>query len=267
MKTICIKIGGTTIDAPGLLQELGKSIAGLMSGSVNGQGSDAFPIIIHGGGKDISRLLDSLNKKFTWVDGMRVTDAETMEIVQMVLSGGVNKRIVNALQTEGVLAIGISGVDGNLFEASKLLMAGKDMGFVGTIDRVSPGIIELFREKRIVPVVSPISRDAAGNTYNVNADLAASELAMALRVDDLIFISDVEGVKVDGSVRREIRIAEIENLITFAQATGGMVPKLRSAAKAVRRGVGRVHICGWESGAKLERQLSDETSTGTVIRE
>jgi acetylglutamate kinase len=157
MKTVCIKIGGATIDAPGLLQELGKSIAGLISGPGSGQKSDAFPVIIHGGGKDITRFLDSLNKKITWVEGMRVTDADTVEIVQMVLSGGVNKRIVNALQTEGVPAVGISGVDGNLFEASKLLMAGKDIGFVGTIDRVSPGIIELFREKGIVPVVSPIS--------------------------------------------------------------------------------------------------------------
>jgi len=267
MKTVCIKIGGAIIDTPGLLQELSKSIAGLISRSGSRQKSDAFPVIIHGGGKDITRLLDSLNKKITWVEGMRVTDADTVEIVQMVLSGGVNKRIVNALQTEGVPAVGISGVDGNLFEASKLLMAGKDIGFVGTIDRVSPGIIELFREKGIVPVVSPISRDAAGNTYNVNADLAASELAMALRADDLIFISDIEGVKVDESVRREIRISEIEELIAFAQATGGMVPKLRSSAKAVHRGVGRVHICGWEGGATLERQLMNKTSSGTVIRE
>ncbi len=263
MKTVCIKIGGATIDAPDLLRELGKSIAGLMAGAI----CDAFPVIIHGGGKEISRLLDSLNKKFTWVEGMRVTDAETVEIVQMALSGGVNKRIVNSLQAHGVSAVGLSGVDANLFMASKLLMAGKDIGFVGKIDRVSPGIIDLLRHSGIVPVVSPISCDAGGNTYNVNADLAASELAVALAADDLIFISDIAGVRVDGAVRREIRIAEIEELIASAQATGGMVPKLRSAADAVRRGVGRVHICGWEGGGTLERQLSEETATGTVIKE
>jgi acetylglutamate kinase len=260
MKTVCIKIGGATIDAPGLLQELGQSVAGLMSAS------GTFPVIIHGGGKDITRLLGSLDKKVTWVEGMRVTDAETVEIVQMVLSGGVNKRIVNALQVQGVPAVGLSGVDADLFSASKLLMAGIDIGFVGTIDRVSPGIIELFREKGIVPVVSPISRDAMGNTYNVNADLAASELAMALQADDLIFISDVDGVRVDGQIRREIRIAEIEELIASAQATGGMVPKLRSAAEVVRRSVGRVHICGWGGVATLERQLIDGEAMGTVIK-
>jgi acetylglutamate kinase len=263
MKTICIKIGGATIDAPGLLQELGKSVAGLMRGPEPA----SFPVIVHGGGKDITRLLDSLNRKFTWVEGMRVTDAGTVELVEMVLSGGVNKRIVNVLQTVGVTAIGISGVDGNLFEASKLLMSGKDLGFVGTIDRVSPGIIELFRQKGMVPVVSPISRDAAGNTYNVNADLAASELAMALRADDLVFVSDVAGVRVHGSVQSVIRITDIEPLIASGEITGGMVPKLRSAADAVRRGVNRVHICGWAGADTLERELAGEGSTGTIISE
>jgi acetylglutamate kinase len=198
---------------------------------------------------------------------MRVTDAETVGIVEMVLSGSVNKRIVNALQTAGVTAVGLSGVDGNLFEASKLLMGGKDIGFVGAIDRVSPGIVAMFREHGIVPVVSPISRDALGNTYNVNADLAATELAMAMRADDLIFISDVSGVKVDGAVRPEIRIAEIEPLIAAGQATGGMVPKLRSAADAVRRGVGRVHICGWDGVDTLTRQMAAAMTSGTVICE
>jgi acetylglutamate kinase len=263
MKTICIKIGGATIDAPGLLRELSKSVAGLTSGERSG----TFPVIVHGGGKDITRLLDSLNRKFAWVEGMRVTDAETVALVEMVLSGAVNKRIVNALQTEGVTAVGISGVDGNLFEASKLLMSGRDIGFVGTIDRVSCGIIDLFRERGIVPVVSPISRDAPGNTYNVNADLAASELAMAIRADDLVFVSDVAGVRIDGAVQAVIRIGEIEGLIASGQVTGGMVPKLRSAAEAVRRGVGRVHICGWGGVETLERELSGDGSGGTVIKE
>ena len=256
-RTVCIKIGGATIDAAGLLQELGRSVAGLAP--------DVFPVIVHGGGKDISRFLDLMKRDVVFIEGMRVTDASTVAIVQMVLSGDVNKRIVNALLKEGVNALGMSGVDGNLFTASKMLMHGKDIGFVGSIDRVNTAIVDMCREHGMAPVVSPISRDAAGNIYNVNADLAASELAMALRADDLIFVSDVAGVRIDDAVRPVIGAGKIEGLIASGQVTGGMIPKLRSAAGAVRRGVGRVHICGWRDGATLERQLAGDAA-GTVIK-
>lgn len=259
MKTVCIKIGGATVDAAGLLRELGQAIAKLPAAT--------FPIIVHGGGKDISRFLGLLNKEFTFIEGMRVTDAEMAAIVQMVLSGDVNKRIVNALLKEGVTAVGVSGVDGNLFEASKMLMRGHDIGFVGKIDRVTTTIIEVFRKHRLVPVVSPISRDASGGVYNVNADLAAGELAMALKADDLIFVSDVPGVMVDDAVVKNIRTGEIEGLIARGHVTGGMIPKLRSAAEAVHRGVKRVHICGWQDSSTLELQLAKgaDAAPGTVI--
>jgi acetylglutamate kinase len=257
MKTVCIKIGGATVDAAGLLQELGQGIAKLPSST--------FPIIIHGGGRDISRFLELLNKEFTFVEGMRVTDAEMVAIVQMVLSGDVNKRIVNALLGEKVTAVGISGVDGNLFQASKMLMHGHDIGFVGKIDRVTTMIIDVCRQNRLIPVVSPISRDASGCIYNVNADLAASELAMALKADDLIFISDVPGVMVDDVVVKEIHTGEIEGLIARGHVTGGMIPKMRSAADAVHRGVKRVHICGWQGSSTLEHQLTKGNTIGTII--
>ncbi|MBN1575325.1 MAG: acetylglutamate kinase [Chitinispirillaceae bacterium] len=257
MKTVCIKIGGATVDAEGLLTELGQGIKTLLS--------KIFPIIIHGGGKDIARQLKLLNREFTFIEGMRVTDAEMVKIVQMVLSGDVNKRIVNALLCEGVTAAGFSGVDAELFIASKMLVNGQDIGFVGQIDRVSPALIEACRAAGIVPVVSPISRDACGCIYNVNADLAASELAMAIRADDLIFISDVPGVMVDDEVRKEIKTSDIEHLIAIGHITGGMVPKLRSAADAVHRGVKRVHICGWTNSETLRNELARGASSGTVI--
>jgi acetylglutamate kinase len=257
MKTVCIKIGGSTVDAVGLLLELGQSIGKILD--------DAFPIVIHGGGKDITRMLGLLNKEFSFIEGMRVTDAEMVSIVQMVLSGDVNKRIVNALLKEGITAIGMSGVDANMFEASKMLMRGHDIGFVGKIEKVSTAAIELCRHRKFVPVVSPISRDADGNIYNVNADLAASELAMALKADDLIFISDVPGVMVDDVVVKEIATSEIEGLIARGHVTGGMIPKLRSAADAVHRGVKRVHICGWKDSSTLQEQLTKGVATGTVI--
>lgn len=257
MKTVCIKIGGATVDAAGLLQELGQSIVKILPVT--------FPVIIHGGGKDISRLLEKLNKEFKFIEGMRVTDPETVSIVQMVLSGDVNKRIVNALLKEGVNALGMSGVDANTFEASKMLMRGIDIGFVGKIEHVSTTAIEMCRHQKLVPVVSPISRDAAGNIYNVNADLAASELAMALAADDLIYISDVQGVMIDDAVVKEIRTSDIEGLIARGHVTGGMIPKLRSASDAVHRGVKRVHICGWTDIGTLQNQLTKGVATGTVI--
>lgn len=149
MRTVCIKIGGATVDAEGLLHELGKSLKKLMP--------DSFPVVIHGGGKDIARHLDLLNKEFTFVEGMRVTDSEMVKIVQMVLSGDVNKRIVNALLIEGVAAAGFSGVDSNLFTASKMTMRGQDIGFVGKIEEVNTNLISIFKQNSIVPVISPIS--------------------------------------------------------------------------------------------------------------
>jgi acetylglutamate kinase len=257
MKTVCIKIGGSTVDATGLLQELGQSIAKLLP--------VAYPIVVHGGGKDIARMLDKLDKEYAFVEGMRVTDAEMISIVQMVLSGDVNKRIVNSLLMQGVTAAGISGVDGNLFEATKMLMRGHDIGLVGKIEKVHHVVIDALKAQKIVPVISPLSRDKAGTIYNVNADLAASELAMAIKADDLIFISDVPGVMVDDVVVKEIRTTEIEELISRGHVTGGMIPKLRSAADAVHRGVKRVHICGWHDSATLQNQLAKDVATGTVI--
>lgn len=257
MRTVVIKIGGATVDAEGLLRELGQSIQKLLPNS--------FPVVVHGGGKDIARQLALLNKEFTFIEGMRVTDGEMVKIVQMVLSGDVNKRIVNSLLQEGVNAFGFSGVDNNLFIASKMLMKGQDIGFVGKIEKVNTTLVEVCLRNNLIPVISPISRDASGAIYNVNADLAASELAMAVHADDLIFISDVPGVLINNVVCKEIRTSDIEDLIKKGYITGGMVPKLRSAAEAVQRGVARVHICGWKDSETLRNELTTSTSNGTVI--
>jgi acetylglutamate kinase len=183
----------------------------------------------------------------------------------MVLTGDVNKRIVNALLLEGVNAAGFSGVDNDLFVASKMYMRGQDIGFVGKINKVNTSLISILSQNKIIPVISPISRDETGCIYNVNADLAASELAMALKADDLIFISDVPGVIINNNVVKEIRTCEIEDLITRGHITGGMIPKLRSASEAVSRGVGRVHICGWKDSETLRNELTTSNSCGTVI--
>jgi len=254
-----IKIGGSTIDTEGLLGEFAESVAEFCGAHL--------PVIVHGGGKDIARQLDSLNKEFSFVEGMRVTDAESVKVVQMVLSGDVNKRIVSELLLKKVPAIGLSGVDGGLFTAEKMLIRGQDIGFVGEIRQINDDVIECLFRGGYIPVISPVSRGIDGAFYNVNADLAASVLAMSLEVEDLIFISDVPGVKIGGSVRKVIRVSEIEGLIAGGDVTGGMIPKLRSAAEAVKSGVGRVHICGWNGNKTLMGELTDDKSTGTVIHE
>ncbi len=257
-QTICIKIGGSTIDAPGLLDELGNAIKRLID-------LEHLPMLVHGGGKDIARQLKLLNKEFTFVEGMRVTDAQTMQTVQMVLSGDVNKRIVNALLCENVRALGISGVDGNLFSAKRLLINNQDIGHVGTIEKVDDSLVKFLLSCSLVPVISPVSRDSKGDIYNVNADVAASELAVGMKVDHLIYISDVAGVSIDGEIMHEIKTSDVEKLITAGQITGGMIPKIRSAAEAVSRGVGRVHIAGWHGINTLVSEISPDTAHGTVI--
>ncbi|MCX7725826.1 MAG: acetylglutamate kinase [Chitinispirillaceae bacterium] len=259
MRIFCLKVGGSSIDEENFLPELGLSIKKVID--------SIFPVIVHGGGKDITKQLKLLNREFSFVDGMRVTDAEVLRVVEMVLSGDVNKRIVNALLNSGVTAAGFSGVDASLFTASKLLLDGKDIGFVGKIEKVSTLLIDICKEKKIVPVISPISRGVDGTLYNVNADPAASELAIAMKADDLIFISDIPGVIIDNNVRREIKIFEIEKLIKEGHITGGMIPKLRSAADAIKRGVKRIHICNWKGIETLENILKNSVEAGTVISE
>jgi acetylglutamate kinase len=257
MKTVCIKIGGSLLDGPEILPQLAQSIKEISD--------DFFPIIVHGGGKDIARQLNLHNKEYRFVEGMRVTDADTVGVVQMVLSGTVNKRIVNALQTAGIDAIGISGVDCGLFQASRMKVHGQDIGYVGKIDDINTKIIELCEQNRLVAVISPISRDSQGNIYNVNADLAAGELAKKCRAGHLVYISDVPGILIDNAVRHSINIEEIEEFITSGQIKGGMVPKVRSAAEAVAAGVENIHICGWNGPSTIAHELYSNTMTGTVI--
>lgn len=257
-KTVLVKIGGSTIDTPGLLTGFANAVKSLAH--------EAFVVVVHGGGKDIARQLGLLKKEFTFVEGMRVTDEETMKHVQMVLSGDVNKRIVSTFLSCDVFSLGLSGVDGNLICAKKMLVSGKDIGCVGEVECVDTRLIEMCRVSGCVPVVSPVSRGVGGEVYNVNADLAASEVAIALKADHCIFISDVDGVlNSSKEVINSIRTTEIETMITEGIATGGMIPKLRSAADAIARGVRRVHICGWHGENTLVQELFETSASGTVI--
>ena len=152
------------------------------------------PVIVHGGGTAINKMLDRIGKKTEFVNGMRVTDQDTMETVEMVLSGGVNKSIVNLLAAHHIKAVGISGKDGNLFTAEKLQTTGEDLGYVGTLKEIDTSILDVLLNSGYTPVIAPISSDLNGNTYNINADMAASAVASALKAQKLIYISDIPGI-------------------------------------------------------------------------
>lgn len=252
--TALVKIGGSTLDSPGLTTELASDLARLRSGGV---------VLVHGGGKDISRALESLGQPSTFIDGLRVTDAQAVDTVETVLSAQVNKRLVRACLAEGLNAAGISGVDGPLLRARPY--GDGRLGFVGSVVKVDPTLITTLLAAGFLPVVSPISVGEDGLPYNVNADHAAADIAIAMKADDLVFITDVPGVLVDGSPVPALRLSQVEDLIRDGQITGGMIPKVRSCVDAVRRGVGRVHILAWENDRTISEHLSGAKAHGTVI--
>ena len=258
MRKILIKIGGSMVNSDKFLIEMAAGVSDLLK-------NHCVVSVVHGGGKDINEELARLNKEFKFVDGQRVTDLETMFAVQRVLSGDVNKKIVNEFLKNGINAVGISGVDGNTATAKKLFSDnGNDLGLVGEIVGVNTKLLDVLSQNGFVAIISPVSRDNSGYIYNVNADGAASEIAVAQKVDDLIFVSDVAGVKIGGKVAQKIKICDIENFIEVGEITGGMIPKLRGAAQAINRGIKRVHICGWNGEKTLSNEIG-ENSTGTTI--
>ncbi len=235
-KNVCIKIGGATLDDADAVERICDNIAQLRTHKVD-------VVLVHGGGKDIKKQLDMLNTSFEFVEGMRVTDAATLLQVQMVLCGGVNKRLVHHLQHKKVRCAGISGIDDGLIGARKMYVHGKDIGYVGEVVNVNPALIHSLQQQGITPVVSPVSGGDDGNIYNVNADIAASKIASAVHASALIYISNVDGVMRGEKVIPTITAGEIERLIADRTAHTGMIPKLRSAADALSCGVERVHIC------------------------
>ncbi len=257
MERLVIKMGGSTLENENMLVEFADAAALIPR--------EFHVAVVHGGGKDIGRQLSRMGREFTFIDGLRVTDDETIDVVEMVLSGLVNKWIVRALEKEGLRAAGISGTDLGLFRATKLTVKGGDLGYVGAIEAVNVELLELLLEKNVIPVVSPISIGPGYRAYNVNADHAAQKLAESWQADHLIFITDVPGIKIGGEIRARIGLDEVDGLIDSGEVTGGMIPKLLSSASAVMNGVGRVHIIGWKDKESIVDSLDREHAWGTVI--
>jgi acetylglutamate kinase len=236
------------------------------------------PVIVHGGGPQVSQMMERLGLKPVFIEGQRVTDEETMNVVEMVLVGTVNKQIVSLINQVGGRAVGLSGRDGDLIQVEKMTVykyTGEDrppeiidIGRVGKVKKVNPEVLFTLLEREFIPVISPVGVGEDGQAYNVNADLVAGALAGALQAEKLIYLTDVEGVKdAEGKLISTLKVSEVEELISSGVARGGMIPKLKSARKAISQGVKKVHIIDGRVPHSLIIELFTDEGLGTQILE
>jgi len=257
--TIVVKIGGTAIEDAATLSKCARSIAELAR--------DGHRVaVVHGGGSALTRLLERLGKKSEFVDGLRVTDAETRDAALMVLGGIINKKLVAAIQSAGMPAIGFCGGDGMTFRARKKFVHGRDLGFVGEICFAEPCWIEALWQQGGIPVLASLALGADGEYYNVNADEMAAACAIACHADALVFLTDVPGVKgSNGQVMRWLSIDQIAEMAKSAVISGGMLPKLSACREALLNGVKRVRILPAEAADSLPDLCSSRVAFGTEV--
>jgi acetylglutamate kinase len=267
--TFVVKYGGHAMGEAKLAEDFARDMVLLKQVGIN-------PIVVHGGGPQIKSMLDRLRIKSEFVEGLRVTDAETVEIVEMVLAGSINKQIVTAIQAAGGQAVGLSGKDARLIEAIKLTRTRRDpgssieqvldLGFVGQPSRIHTEILEVFRRTDIVPVIAPIGVGPDGQTYNINADTAAGAIAAAIRARKLIMLTDVEGVlDQEGRLISQLTAADARRLIEEGTAKGGMIPKLETCLSAIEAGVGAAHILDGRLPHVVLLEIFTEAGVGTKI--
>ncbi|MBF4987902.1 acetylglutamate kinase [Methylophilus sp. 14] len=266
-KTIVIKYGGNAMTDERLKECFAQDVVLLKLVGMN-------PVVVHGGGPQINEMLDKLGKKGEFIQGMRVTDEETMDVVEMVLGGQVNKEIVNLINRHGGKAVGLTGQDGNFIHAHKLLMEDLkdpskmiDVGQVGEITAIDPSIINFLDSGDFIPVVAPIGVGRDGETYNINADVVAGKLAEILNAEKLILLTNTPGVlDKSGQLLTGLTPKQIDDLVEDGTLSGGMLPKISSALDAARSGVKSVHIIdGRVEHALLLEVLTDE-GVGTLIK-
>ena len=254
---VVIKFGGHAMGDDAEMEKFARDIVLMKQVNVN-------PIVVHGGGPMINEMLEKQGVKSEFVNGKRVTDTETMKIVEMVLSGSVNKRIVGAINKQGGKAVGLSGKDANLMVCKK---AEPDLGFVGEPIKINPGVLHTFLDSDLIPVIAPIGVGEDGQTFNVNGDTAAGAIAAGLDADRLLLLTDVSGVKdADGNVITQLTPAHVEKLTKAGIIAGGMIPKTQTALDAIAGGVrGVVILDGREPHACL-LELFTEHGAGSLIR-
>ena len=265
-KTIVIKYGGNAMTDDRLKRSFAHDVVMLKLVGLN-------PVVVHGGGPQIEQALARMGKKAEFIQGMRVTDEETMTIVEMVLAGQVNKEIVELINHAGGKAVGLTGQDGNLIRASKLLLPSKDkpgemidIGMVGQIDSLDPSIIQTLTQSGFVPVIAPIGSGDEGETYNINADVVAGKVAEILRAEKLVLLTNIAGVlDKSGKLLTGLTSSEIDDLFADGTISGGMLPKISSALEAAKAGVNAVHIIDGRVDHCLLLEILTAQGVGTMI--
>ena len=264
-KTIVVKYGGNAMTDEGLKSDFAYDVVLLKLVGMN-------PVVVHGGGPQIEQLLTKLGKKGEFVQGMRVTDAETMDIVEMVLGGQVNKEIVSLINHHGGRAIGLTGKDDGLIRARKMLLPSKetgtiDLGQVGEIESIDPAVIQALEAGGFIPVVAPIGTGADGLTYNINSDLVAGKLAEILAAEKLVVMTNTPGVlDKQGKLLTGLTPKKIDDLVHKGVISGGMLPKIGSALDAARNGVKSVHIIDGRVPHAMLLEILTDQAYGTMIR-
>ena len=266
-KTMVIKYGGNAMTEPALQAAFAEDVVLLKLVGIN-------PVVVHGGGPQIETALKRLGKQGRFIQGMRVTDAETMEVVEWVLAGEVQQDIVGLINQAGGKAVGLTGRDGGLIRARKLRMLDQqdpsiehDVGQVGDIEQIDPAVVQALQDDQFIPVVSPIGFGAQNESYNINADVVAARLAMVLQAEKLLMLTNIPGVlDQHGKLLPELTPARIDELVRDGTISGGMIPKISGALDAARSGVNAVHIIdGRVPHAMLLEVLTDQ-AFGTMIR-
>jgi acetylglutamate kinase len=264
-KTVVIKFGGNAMVDEELKSSFAQDIVLLKQVGVN-------PVIVHGGGPQIGKLLEQIGKQSRFIEGMRVTDNETMDIVEMVLGGQVNKQIVSLINRHGGRAVGLTGKDGGMIRARKLRLAGddpenNDLGQVGEVESIDPAVVAMLDDDDFIPVIAPIGVGEDGAAYNINADLVAGELARVLEAEKLLLLTNTPGVlDPDGKLLTGLDAAQTEALIANGAIQGGMLPKVRCALAAVRSGVRTAQIIDGRVRHSVLLELLTDSGVGTLIR-
>jgi len=268
-KTVVIKYGGSAMEEERLKRSFALDVVLLKYIGIN-------PVIVHGGGPQIGQLLTKLGKKSEFVEGMRVTDKETMDVVEMVLVGKVNKEIVSLINQQGGKAVGLSGKDGTLINAKKLKITksrgkGKppeviDIGMVGEVKAINPGVIESLEKENFIPVIAPIGVGEEGETYNINADLVAGKVASALKAEKLILLTDVEGVMDEKKqLIPTLNAKQAKRMMTQKIISSGMIPKVNCCLEALEEGVIKTHIIDGRVDHAVLLEIFTDIGVGTQI--
>jgi acetylglutamate kinase len=263
-KTVVIKFGGNAMVDEALKSSFAQDIVLLKQVGVN-------PVIVHGGGPQIGKLLEQIGKKSRFIEGMRVTDNETMDVVEMVLGGQVNKQIVSLINRHGGRAVGLTGKDGGLITARKMRLSGddseiNDLGQVGEVESIDPRVVTMLDNDDFIPVIAPIGVGADGASYNINADLVAGELAQVLGAEKLLLLTNTPGVlDPEGNLLTGLSAADTEQLIASGVIHGGMLPKVRCALNAVKGGVATSQIIDGRIKHSVLLELLTDSGVGTLI--